>query len=146
MYQRILVPFDGSSHAENALKSAISLVNGRESQSHLTVLHVQTELKYVMYDTTGIVINYDDLRRASEEEGKQVLHKATDILRQTTVPFETKMVFGDPAQEIFKAAQGENYDLIVMGSRGLGMMTELAIGSVSHKVIHQTKLPVLIVK
>ncbi len=53
---------------------------------------------------------------------------------------------GDPAEEIIKAAKGLKVDLIVLGTRGLGTMRELLMGSVSHKVTHLSECPCMTVK
>lgn len=145
MYQKILVPFDGSEHAENALRSAISLLVGREASSQITVVYVQRPLS--AFAGAGAIayanINMDELLK---EESEHIKKDAKDIISPTGIKFDAVFKAGDPATEICDIAETSNYDLIVMGSRGLGLMTGLALGSVSHKVVQHTTKPVLIVK
>jgi len=53
---------------------------------------------------------------------------------------------GDPAQIIIEIANRQNYDLIIMGSRGMSAFKELLLGSVSLKVMHHASCPVMVVR
>lgn len=59
---------------------------------------------------------------------------------------QTLLKLGDYAQVIIDTADQNNYDLIVMGSRGLSVFKELLLGSVSFKVMHHAKCPVMVVR
>ncbi len=79
--------------------------------------------------------------------GKLYVERATSYLSEKGVSnVQTYVVGGEPAPEILHYAQNENADLIVMGSRGLGDMKSLMLGSVSHKVLQQSKCPCLVTK
>jgi nucleotide-binding universal stress UspA family protein len=56
------------------------------------------------------------------------------------------MPIGDPAEEIVKTTQDFDTDLVVVGARGLGGVARVLLGSVSEKVLHHARCPVLIVK
>lgn len=81
-----------------------------------------------------------------KNQGEAVLASAAAELKEAGIKFVIDVKIGDPAQEICIQSKYENYDLIVMGSRGIGQFKELMLGSVSHKVLHNTDCPVLIVK
>jgi len=57
-----------------------------------------------------------------------------------------KVAIGDPAAEIIEIADKEKADLIIIGSRGLGAIKGVVLGSVSQKVTHHAACPVMIVK
>ena len=60
--------------------------------------------------------------------------------------FEISILIGDPASEIIQHVKKNDYDLLIMGSRGLNLLQEFVLGSVSHKVMKYVSIPVLIVK
>ncbi len=62
------------------------------------------------------------------------------------IPVETRLKQGVPAEELLRAAVDEKVDLIVLGSRGLSQVRAFFLGSVSDKVSHHARCPVLIVK
>ena len=70
------------------------------------------------------------------------------ILREVPADIRTNSVveLGSPAEVIVETADDEGYDLVVMGSRGLGRLTGFLMGSVSQYVVEQSKCPVLVVK
>ena len=61
------------------------------------------------------------------------------------VTVEQRVDFGDPADVILSVADKDGADLIVVGSRGLGEYAELLLGSVSRKILHLAKVPVMVV-
>lgn len=65
-------------------------------------------------------------------------------LAENRVTFEVSV--GEPAEEIVDLARSEGHDLIVVGSRGLGLVKEVVLGSVSHRVLHTAPCPVLVVR
>ena len=74
------------------------------------------------------------------------MHKGIDIQAKRGVHAEAFLLHGRPAEEIVRVAEDGRADLLVIGSRGLNALQELAIGSVSHKVIKHATCPVLVVK
>lgn len=70
--------------------------------------------------------------------------EAAKILEERGVNFRKQWEFGQPAEEILKAA-AEGYDAIVVGSRGLSAVEGFLLGSVSSKVVHHSKIPTIVV-
>ena len=75
-----------------------------------------------------------------------VSHAEEDAKRKGVASVKTKLEDGEPATVIVEVANKEKPDLLVMGSRGLGGIQELLMGSVSHKVSHAAPCSVVIVK
>jgi nucleotide-binding universal stress UspA family protein len=144
MYRNILVPLDGSQHSERALREVVKLCQGQEKTCHITLMHVVPALTPDVYQfLQDTDINVDGLIK---RQGEEVLKYAAEELTRAGIPFDMEISMGDPAQEICIQSKYGNYDLIVMGSRGIGYFKELMLGSVSHKVLHHADCPVLIVK
>jgi nucleotide-binding universal stress UspA family protein len=139
MFEKILVPLDGSKHSIKALEVAIQIAlkfNGK-----ITLIHV--------YSTGGFSFSATPLREFIE-----ALHKAgVDILadgekraKAEGVDVETVLLEGHVVGQIIKVCKESKFDLIVMGARGLGKIEELVLGSVSDGVTRHACCPVLVVK
>jgi nucleotide-binding universal stress UspA family protein len=68
------------------------------------------------------------------------------LAQKEGIEIRTKVIFGDPGQAIVKFSMEEEFDVIIIGNRGMGHLKEMVMGSVSSTVIHNAKCPVLLVK
>jgi nucleotide-binding universal stress UspA family protein len=89
---------------------------------------------------------YDDFRNAMVDAGKQLLDRAAAMIPQDVANVRRINEIGSPAQIILNAAKTVAADLIVVGARGRSRVTELVLGSVSHRVVTHASCPTLIVK
>lgn len=139
---RILVPLDGSPASGRAVKHVVSLLDGRaENDVHL--LHVQPPL--VAQDVPDISRPGLSGRLGSEDVDR-AFGTATCELEHAGIRHTAHTARGDPAQEIAFYADIHGCDHIVMGTRGLGSIRNLLLGSVATKVLHLVKVPVTLVK
>ena len=141
MYNRILVAFDGSKMSEKALKSALQIA--KERFSKVGVIHVE---KNVMISENMTTDSIDEIYTKIKGEVDDLFHQAQSLADAEDLEIETHYVMGDPAVQIVKTAEKSNYQLIIMGSRGLGAIKGLVMGSVSYKVLQLSHCPVLIIK
>lgn len=86
------------------------------------------------------------LKEIMKEEAEQIIERAVFEVKEEGGSCQTLVLEGDPATTICLHAEREKYDLIIIGSRGLGVSKELILGSVSHKVSNLSSVPVMIVK
>lgn len=145
-FKKILVPVDGSTTADKGLEYAIDLA--KKFNSILTIIHVMN-LPYMPYSRLGDAFNQpipstEEIKNILKMEGDKVLLKRKKNVMKKNVQANILLVFGDPAEEILNSSN--NHDLIVMGSRGKGQLQSLLLGSVSNKVTHCAKKPVLLIK
>lgn len=139
MYKKILVAVDGSDISFRALTNAEALAKGMKGE--LLVLHVtDASPKATQHRTLGITT------RLEEKDDSELVYEIKKQLMESPVPFKVKEVSGHAATAIVSAAEEYDCDTIVMGSRGLGNITKLLIGSVSTEVINHAHIPVVIVK
>ncbi len=139
-YERVLVAVDGSEHAQRALEHAVQLAGGLQIAPHLTVLHVNPTMM-VAEPPLGV-----DVGERLDEEGRELTEPYRQYLDTTGIAYDVRYHTGDPATVICDTANEGNMDLIVMGTRGMSTVSELFLGSVSHKVIQHAHCPVLTVK
>lgn len=141
-YHHILVAYDGSEAAEKALKHAIHIA-GDKNGNRLTLAYVRNRPRISVEGIAWVVPNdYEERLRQYEEN---MLAQAA--MKTAHIPYASTVVLtGIPAAALLEYADKHHCDLIVMGSRGLGPIKEWMLGSVSHHVVQQSKVPVLIVK
>ncbi len=144
MYQRILVPVDGSSTSDNALQEAIKLINGHPAQ--LRLVHVVEDLQFL--DTEGYV-DYAELRDLTRKIGERALAKAKQRVQQADITVETSLLEAN-GERIARVIDGEakswSADLIVIGTHGRSGFNHLLFGSVAEGVVRGTSVPVLLVR
>lgn len=137
MYQRILVAVDGSDGSAAALNQAENLA--RTFGSRLLLLHAY-------HDPSDIVgsSDYSIALAKRMKKGQEVLDRmGTGIV---DLEVEEHLVEGPDAEAIVKAAKAHAADLIVIGSRGLGLVAGALLGSVSRRVCRQAPCSVLVVR
>jgi nucleotide-binding universal stress UspA family protein len=146
----ILHPHDGSASATKALNFAIDLAQATKAK--LLVLNVQRRRgsdripkSMVEFERIEqIRMSEAELLRAAAEAIAQSAEQAAHIKGVTDT--EVLVAEGDPAGEIVETAKRRNVDAIVIGSRGLGDLEGLLLGSVSHKVAHLAPCTCVIVR
>lgn len=141
MPSKILVPVDGSENAKRALDQAISIAKG--SNASITIVNVAEKPPTVYVESQKIL---NEISRMSREQASKVLDEYDALAESRGVKADSVIIEGEPAASIIAYAEKGGFDMIVMGSRGLGKFKELLLGSVSSKVVSGARCSVLIVK
>jgi len=145
MYQRILVPIDGSSTAERALQEAIKLADGK-AQIHL--VYVVEEI--LMIGAEGLdYANNAVLQESAKKAAAVTLATAADKISKSVAKVDTVLLeaLGNGvADAINNEAQNWLADLIVIGTHGRTGLTRLLLGSVAEGVIRKAAVPVLLIR
>ena len=121
MLEKILIATDGSKHSEKAAIAGIEL--SKLTKGKVTAIYVEDRAK----------------------QGIEATERIRDLASKAEVPFEAKIIEGNPANEILKFAEDAKMDIIVIGSIGVTGLKKFVIGSVTEKVVRHSKVPVLIV-
>jgi nucleotide-binding universal stress UspA family protein len=122
---KILVGVDGSDNSTWALMEAISI--GKKFSGHVKVITVY--------------------KRGDEDEANKTQHKAKQLLNEEQIDSSISSILGsNPSRALVETAKNEEFDLIVVGSRGLGNAAAFLLGSVSKKVVSKANCNVLVVK
>lgn len=146
MFTNILVAVDGSKHAERALQEAVDLAE--LSNASLTAVAAVPDIApWVYVGGYGGMTPPVSLDNLHEQSGREHERMLDDVVGRIGGDVEIKKVVvqGSPAQAILAQAKEGGNDLIVMGSRGLGELSSLLLGSVSHHVLQASPIPVLVV-
>ncbi len=140
--RKVLVPMDGSRSAMRALDYLI----GQATQEGASVQLIYVHFVPPFYENPDVYLRRDENRRFVDKRAKAALGPAVRKLTRADVEYRTMVKLGDEAPEIARAAARMNCESIVMGSRGLGAIKSLVLGSTAMKVIHLATVPVTIVK
>lgn len=138
----ILVPIDGSEQARHALKHVIkSIKEGLQAEIH--VLNVQP---IVLPLGELPLIDADLIEKAQQEQAKKLLKSACTLLDKAGLKYTHHSEIGPIASTIVEYAKAHACDSIVMGSRGMGALGNLVLGSIANQVVHLAGVPVTLVK
>ena len=139
---KALVPVDGSRTSERAVRHVIALSKaGEPLEVHLVNVQQTAdaiELKRFMKS--------EEIKRAQQKHGEAALASARRLLDRAGLGYEAHVLFGDPAEKICAFAVRGRFDKIIMGTHGRGKVASMLMGSVATKVLHQSKVPLTLVK
>ncbi|SEP20486.1 universal stress protein [Propionispora vibrioides] len=143
VYKKILVPVDGSRHSIRALLHAEALA--RSFAGELNILYVSVLSQQVpLYDQIQGSKIPPHAAKDPASFAKAILAEATQLVPKD-IPVKTYNELGEPRTFIIDFANNNECDVIVVGSRGLGTIAGLFLGSVSTYVVHHATCPVLVV-
>jgi nucleotide-binding universal stress UspA family protein len=142
MFRRLLVAFDGSPHAHQALTEAIDLAQA--NRGTLTVMSVAPEPSVWAMSGYDVPINVDRVSKEMERQYQCLLDGAMESV-PADLPVKKILTRGPAGPRIVDEANAGDHDLVVMGSRGRGELRSLLLGSVSHRVLQASHVPVLVV-
>lgn len=149
MIQRILVALDGSEHAQHALTYALNIAVKYNAQVHLLSVFHPLAFPFSPYPPTSTTVQLmQQALDAQRQHQYNILSQALADARQEypQITLSKSLKEGRPAEIIVQSAVEDQVDLIVMGSRGLGGVKQLFLGSVSDRVADEAPCPILIVK
>lgn len=137
MYKTILVPVDGSEHAMRATKEATRIARADATIELLYVADAEKARQEMLHASSA-----DALLLAR----RQLLAPFEAYVQQASIAVKTTILKGDPGPIIVDYANAHTVDVVVIGSRGLNVLQQMVLGSVSHKVMKRVQCPVLVVK
>jgi nucleotide-binding universal stress UspA family protein len=140
---RILLATDGSEHAGRTIGKVIELSAAMSAPAQVHVLNVQEQP--VVYGAAEIYLPYEKAEEFVRAAGQKIVDEAAMALRNAGLVPATEVAVGEVAPTIVRRARELGCNLIVMGTRGMGAVGNLVLGSAATKVIHLTDIPVLLV-
>jgi len=152
MFEKILVPVDGSEHSDKALLYARGLAEKFESQIILVhVFSVPIPLDEVTEHAIGAKGIPPEFMEAKEKAEEDILKRAEAEVEKAQegkkrIPIMAYLKEGNIVQEIISISEKEKADLIVMGARGISKLKEVLLGSVSDGVARNAHCPIMIIK
>ena len=148
MINKILVAIDGSKLADKSLDYAIDLAQKYKAQITVLTVIVAPSNLVINKGEVFVPVGTQDFLKKIENYHKKVLKNAIEKVKKHSPKtlVSQELLTGRPADKIIETAKQSKFDLIVIGSRGLGGIKEFFLGSVSDRVADEAPCPVLIVK
>lgn len=141
---KILVPIDGSECALRAVAHAIKIIGAcaGHDKPEVHLLNVQPSVR----GAVGMFIDKEDIKDYHREEGMKALESARKLLDEAGLEHTIHIDVGTPGQVIDRYSRELGVEQIVMGTRGLGNISDIVLGSTSDELLRLTSIPVLLVK
>ena len=139
---KILLPVDGSDASNQAIKHFIQMLSCYKEMPEIHLLNVQLPLR----GDISLFIDRENITQYHQDEGMETLKVARQLMEQADVSYQFHLIVGEPADVIVAFAKEKLFDQIVIGPRGVGAIKSLLLGSVTHKVIQLSAIPVLLLK
>jgi len=140
---KLLVPVDGSKNSDRAVAYAIGFVANSKAPVELHVLNVQLP---IVSGGVRMFFKHEEIEAYYQDMGREALRAARAKLDQAGQQYVDHVRVGPIGETIAAYAKDKHCDQIVMGSRGLGAISGMVLGSVATKVIHLADVPVTLVK
>ena len=137
-FNYLLLAYDGSEHSQRALQNAMNIA--RCSNAKIQLLYA--------YDRIPRYLGEPNLQHwidRSVDKARATVEQAVEQLQASGIEFSVNILEGPAPEAILRVAETEGCDLIVLGSRGLGELKGLLLGSVSDRVLQHAQVPVLVV-
>lgn len=141
MYERILVPTDGSPETERAVEHAVELAG-----AHGATVHGVYVVNTASYTTMPMETGWEGVGELLREDGEAALERVEELAGAAGVAHQVHLLDGSPSREIVRFAEELGADLVVMGTHGRGGIDRLLLGSVAERVVRSSSVPVLTVR
>jgi len=142
---RILVPVDGSEASMRAVRHVIGLKSALKQALDVQVLNVQPPVPAKLLLFEGRPSDIRRLEEPARAHGAEIQAAAKSALDGAGIENTLHVEIGETAPAISAFARSHHCEMIVMGTRGAGSVAGLILGSISHKVVHLSSVPVLLV-
>jgi nucleotide-binding universal stress UspA family protein len=139
---KLLLAVDGSENSLRAVSYLIKRASSAKDQYQAALVNVQ----YGLHGTVATFVNGAQIKQYHHDEGMKMLAPAETELNAAGIAYTHHLFVGDPAEVISRFAREQGCDEIVIGSRGLGNIGSMLMGSVASKIIHMAQVPVVLVK
>lgn len=139
---KILLPVDGSAHADRAARHVVAMLEGcGNHEVHLVNVQAPIDAPEVRSHMPA-----SEIEAMQETRGGDALVSARALLDQAGIAYTPLVLLGPVAESLAQYATDKGCDKIVMGTRGLGAIGSVLMGSVATQLLHLTELPVTLVK
>jgi len=141
VFTNVLVPVDGSDNSYRALDAALLL--SEKLDSKITVVNVMEQVPITHIESEKLL---RELLQAYKKENQEILSRCSKIATEKGLSIKTLLLQGNPASVILDYSKKEKFDLVIMGSRGMGKFKQLILGSVSSKIVHHSQCAILLIR
>ena len=148
LYSNILVPYDGSTYSQKALKMAVNMASEFESSLYLVnIIDVSAVSPPGQIHSKNTRKTLDQIKSTVKTSIESYLQKIQKDYEDSGVIVKGFVLEGDITEKLLKFTQDHDIDLVIIGSKGLSGVSKIkTLGSVSRKISELAKCPVIIVR
>lgn len=143
MINKLLLATDGSDNALRAAEQVIELMK-KNPELKATALYVRSPSTNLLKFSPWVQL--EDIDEEVKKIAERSIAKTLALFEKEGLTADSAIIHGEPGIEIAGYAKNNGFGWIVMGTRGMGDLTGIILGSVSHQVLHAAEVPVLLVK
>lgn len=140
---KILLPVDGSPSALRATQKLIDTLEWYKEAPQIEVMSVHLPIPRV--PNMGAFVSAEMVRKYYEDEGNAMLASSRTLLDTAGIAYNVHRATGQIAETIAERAAQTAADMIYMGTRGMSALANMALGSVTTRVLHLTHVPVVLI-
>ncbi len=141
---RFLLTVDGSESAVRATRKLVESAAAYKEPPQIELVTVHLPVPPVG-GFSGAVVSHEMIEQHYREEGEKALAPSKQILDQAKIRYTPHILVGDIAQSIVEHADKTRCDMIYMGTRGMGAVSNMLMGSIATKVLHLTRVPIVLI-
>ena len=141
MYDRILVPTDGSECADRAVEHALDIAGQYDAELHVLSVVDSRDVSH-----SAPAISPDQVEQTLRDRAESVVEEVADRAEAAGVDAVTAVEPGIPDDVVVEYAEDEDCDLIVMGTHGRTGLERYLLGSVTERTVRRSSVPVLTVR
>lgn len=140
---KVLLPVDGSKSAVNATRKLIDTLSWYREPPAIELCTVHLPLPSV--PNMGQFVSREMVRKYYADESDAMLKPSRDLLDAEGVAYTVHQLVGPVAETIVERARQSGSDMIYMGTRGMSALANMAMGSVTTRVLHLARIPVVLI-
>ena len=140
---KILLAVDGSVHSRKATAALVKHIALYKRAPKVVLLNVYYPVPKVNF---GPLVSRNMVVSYYQEQGERALAESKRLLNKAGIRYQAKVLAGPISQTIIRQCRAQRCDLIFMGTRGMGSLGGMLLGSTATKVVHLTSAPVVLVK
>lgn len=141
---KVLLAVDGSEPAKRATRTVIGTAALYKAPMEIELVTVRQPLPPIG-GLSSVVVSREMIDNYYREEGEKALAPSRQLLDDAGLAYASHVLVGEIAHTLVEHARSTGCTMIVMGTRGMASIPNIVLGSVSHKVLHLSTLPVLLV-
>lgn len=141
---KVLLAVDGSQHSLRATRKLLELAEGMKERPQIVPVHVHVPLPRSA--TVKRVVGSNAVERYYREESEKAVQPSLKLLGKAGYAGKALLLVGPVAETLVSQARRGRFELIVLGTRGMGAAGNLLLGSVASKVLQLADVPVLTVR
>jgi nucleotide-binding universal stress UspA family protein len=142
---KILLTVDGSESAVRATRKLVESAAAYKEPPQVELVTVHLPVPPIG-GFSGVVISHEMIEQHYREEGEKALAPSKQILDEAKIRYTPHILVGDIAQSIVEHADKSRCDMIYMGTRGMGAVSNMLLGSIATKVLHLARVPIVLIR